>query len=49
MKNDLKGHVKSLSGPVVEVAFDPKGQTPALYEMIETETVDGHRVVLEVL
>lgn len=45
----LKGYVKSLAGPVVEVAFDPNGPAPALFEMIETRTMDGRRVVLEVL
>lgn len=45
----LKGRVKSLSGPVVEVAFDPQGPAPRLYEVVETKTIDGRRVVLEVL
>lgn len=45
----LKGHVKALSGPVVEVAFDPQGSCPSLYEMIETSAFDGRRIILEVI
>lgn len=44
----LKGHVKSLAGPVVEVAFDPAGEAPDIYEMIETRSLDGRRIILEV-
>ncbi|MDD5348065.1 MAG: F0F1 ATP synthase subunit beta [Candidatus Omnitrophica bacterium] len=45
MKN---GYVISVQGPVVDVKFDTEDQMPAIFENINTVTVDGKRVVLEV-
>ena len=43
-----KGTVVSVQGPVVDVKFDTKEDIPAIYENVNTATVDGNRVVLEV-
>jgi len=42
------GRVVSIQGPVVEVKFDPIGDLPAIHDIIETNTYDGEKVVLEV-
>jgi len=42
----MKGHITQVIGPVVDVEFD--GELPAILTALETEAVDGHRVVLEV-
>ncbi|MCX5708839.1 MAG: F0F1 ATP synthase subunit beta [Candidatus Omnitrophica bacterium] len=46
--NLKKGYVISVQGPVVDVKFDLEKDIPAIYENINTQTVDGKRVVLEV-
>ena len=43
-----KGYIISVQGPVVDVKFDLEKDIPAIYENINTQTVDGNRVVLEV-
>jgi F-type H+/Na+-transporting ATPase subunit beta len=43
-----KGLVVSVQGPVVDIKFEAKADIPAIYENVNTETVDGIRVVLEV-
>ncbi len=42
----MKGHIVQVIGPVVDVEFD--GELPAILTALETQAVDGHRVVLEV-
>ncbi len=46
--NLKKGYIISVQGPVVDVKFDLEKDIPAIYENINTQTVDGQRVVLEV-
>lgn len=46
--NHKKGIVVSVQGPVVDVKFASKEDIPAIYENVNTATVDGNRVVLEV-
>jgi len=49
VSSDLKkGYIISVQGPVVDVKFDQEKDMPAIYENLNTETVDGNRVVLEV-
>jgi F-type H+/Na+-transporting ATPase subunit beta len=49
VNNNLKkGYIISVQGPVVDVKFDLEKDIPAIYENINTQTVDGKRVVLEV-
>ena len=45
----LEGRVVSVQGPIVDVEFPPETLFPAVYEIIETKTFDGHRIVLEVV
>jgi len=42
----MKGKIVQVIGPVVDVEFD--GELPAILTALETQAVDGHRVVLEV-
>ncbi len=42
------GRVVGVQGPVVEVAFDSTEGVPSIYEVLETKTADGKRLVLEV-
>ena len=42
------GRVVSVQGPVVDVKFEQESDVPNLYEVIETKTFDGRRIVLEV-
>jgi F-type H+/Na+-transporting ATPase subunit beta len=44
----IEGKVVSIQGPIVDVEFDSGVSIPALYDIIETKTFDGQRVVLEV-
>ncbi|HTL47653.1 MAG TPA: F0F1 ATP synthase subunit beta [Verrucomicrobiae bacterium] len=44
----LNGWVAGVEGPVVEVKFDAGQALPAIFEILETDTKDGRRVVLEV-
>jgi F-type H+/Na+-transporting ATPase subunit beta len=46
--NLKKGWVVSVQGPVVDVKFDSEQDIPAILENVNTQTVDGKRVVLEV-
>ncbi len=43
-----KGWVVGVEGPVVEVKFDASQVLPGIYEVLETKTQDGRRLVLEV-
>ena len=43
-----KGIVIGVQGPVVDVEFLSEGETPNLYELIETSAYDGRRIFLEV-
>ena len=43
-----KGWVVGVEGPVVEVKFDAAQALPGIYEVLETKTHDGRRLVLEV-
>jgi F-type H+-transporting ATPase subunit beta len=48
-ENNLKpGRVVSVQGPVVDVKFDSEEDIPAIFDNINTRTVDDKRVVLEV-
>jgi F-type H+-transporting ATPase subunit beta len=42
------GRVISVQGPVVDVKFDSEDDIPAIFDNVNTQTVDGQRVVLEV-
>ena len=42
------GRVVAVQGPVVDVRFDREQDVPSLYEVIETASVDGRKIVLEV-
>ena len=42
------GRVVGVQGPVVEVKFDSTEGVPSIYEVLETKTADGRRLVLEV-
>lgn len=42
------GWVVGVEGPVVEIKFDASEQLPGIYEVLETRTHDGRRLVLEV-
>ena len=42
------GRVISVQGPVVDVKFEKDEDIPNLYEIIETKSFDGRRIVLEV-
>ncbi|MGE5308168.1 MAG: F0F1 ATP synthase subunit beta [Deltaproteobacteria bacterium] len=42
------GVVVSVQGPVVDIKFERQEEIPAIYENVNTQTVDGKRVVLEV-
>jgi F-type H+-transporting ATPase subunit beta len=47
-KNAQAGFVISVQGPVVDVKFTTVESVPAILENINTQTVDGRRVILEV-
>ncbi len=42
------GRMISVQGPVVDVRFDPGAEMPALFDILETRTFDGRKVLLEV-
>jgi len=44
-----EGKVVSVQGPIVDVEFPPDVLFPAVYDIIETKTFDGQRIVLEVV
>ena len=44
-----RGRVVGVQGPVVEVNFPDGCEVPNVYEIIETQTVDGTKLVLEVI
>ncbi len=50
MANNSKnpGKVIAVQGPVVDVKFAQENDVPNLYEVIETKSFDGRRIVLEV-
>ncbi|MEI8175916.1 MAG: F0F1 ATP synthase subunit beta [Candidatus Omnitrophota bacterium] len=43
-----KGKIVSVQGPVVDVLFTPDVPVPSLYDILETYTFDGRKVLLEV-
>jgi F-type H+-transporting ATPase subunit beta len=45
----IEGRVVSVQGPIVDVEFPPEVIFPAIYDIIETTTFDGQRIVLEVV
>ena len=45
---DLKGHIVSVQGPVVDVQFPQGKATPSLYTLLKTHTFDDKEVFLEV-
>ncbi len=44
-----EGKIVSVQGPIVDVEFPPDVLFPAIYDIIETETFNGQRIVLEVV
>lgn len=44
-----KGRVIAIQGPIVNVEFVPGASPPAIYDILETKTYNGKRVVLEVI
>ncbi|MFH1310662.1 MAG: F0F1 ATP synthase subunit beta [Candidatus Omnitrophota bacterium] len=44
-----KGKIISVKGPIVEVSFQESEEMPSAYEIVTAETVDGHKVVMEVI
>ena len=44
-----EGKVVSVQGPIVDVEFPSEGSLPGVYDIIETKTFDGQRIVLEVV
>jgi F-type H+-transporting ATPase subunit beta len=44
-----RGKVIAIQGPIVIVRCDPTQAPPAIYEILETQTYNGKRVVLEVV
>ncbi|HDN85090.1 MAG TPA: F0F1 ATP synthase subunit beta [Candidatus Aerophobetes bacterium] len=44
-----KGKIMAVYGPVVDVAFENLELLPGIYEILETQTYDGKRLVLEVV
>ncbi|MEA3560870.1 MAG: F0F1 ATP synthase subunit beta [Candidatus Omnitrophota bacterium] len=44
-----KGRVIAIQGPVVIVKFDPGAMLPAIYDILETKSYTGQKVVLEVV
>jgi len=46
--NGAKGKIIAVYGSVVDVSFDTE-KLPAIYEVLNTATLDGERVVLEVI
>ena len=47
-KEKKKGWIVGVEGPVVEVKFDAAQDLPGIYEVLETKSQDGRRLVLEV-
>ena len=46
----MTGKIIAVYGPVVDAQFELSGiRLPSLHEIIQTETYDGHRIVLEVV
>lgn len=48
MEKEKTGYVIAVQGPVVDVRFEQSEDIPDLYENINTSTVDGKKIVLEV-
>ena len=44
----IEGSVVSVQGPIVDVEFGSHEAIPIIYDIIETKTFDGQRIVLEV-
>ncbi len=44
-----KGKVIAIQGPIVDVEFVPGTSPPAIYDILETKTYSGQRVMLEVI
>lgn len=44
-----KGKVIAIEGPIVMVRFEPNTPSPKIYDILETKTFDGKKVVLEVI
>eukprot|EP00733_Pompholyxophrys_punicea_P000282 Pompholyxophrys_punicea_v1_NODE_64_length_3937_cov_2.858836.p3 type:complete len:187 gc:universal NODE_64_length_3937_cov_2.858836:499-1059(+) len=50
MPNDKQtGRLIAVQGAVVDVQFDPGVPMPAIYEVVDTKTLDGRTVILEVV
>ncbi len=45
---EKKGKIIRINGPVVDVRFSSKEQTPSIYEIIQTQNMMGEKVMLEV-
>ncbi len=48
IKAKKNGWIVGVEGPVVEVKFDASLDLPGIYEVLETKTQDGRKLVLEV-
>lgn len=48
VKAKKNGWIVGVEGPVVEVKFDASLDLPGIYEVLETKTQDGRKLVLEV-
>lgn len=48
-KDKKTGRVVSVQGPVVDVEFEQESSVPNLYEVIETQSFDKRKIVLEVV
>ena len=49
MQKEQKGKVIGAQGPIVTVRFESGSAIPAIYDILETTTYNGQRVVLEVV
>ncbi|TBR17581.1 F0F1 ATP synthase subunit beta, partial [bacterium] len=47
-QTNIVGHVISVQGPVVDVQFSRTEDIPNIFDNINTKTVDGKRIVLEI-
>jgi len=47
-KDIILGHVSAVQGPVVDVKFQNSVDVPNIFSVIETQTIDKEKVVLEV-
>ncbi len=47
-KEEIFGRVISVQGPVIDVKFEQAEHVPAINHVLETHTIDGEKVVMEV-